>query len=59
MRRRCASHYEHSETSFGADFLDRRTQIIGILIIHLGIRLHSLVIGIMLIVTRGPEFTLQ
>ncbi|EJD52373.1 Zinc/iron permease [Auricularia subglabra TFB-10046 SS5] len=58
IRRRRASHYERSETkSFGADFLDRRTQIISILVIQLGIMLHSLVIGITLAFTHGPDFT--
>ncbi|RDB22095.1 Zinc-regulated transporter 2 [Hypsizygus marmoreus] len=35
----------------------RRRQVVGILVLQLGIMIHSLVIGLTLAVTAGPEFT--
>ncbi|PPR05016.1 hypothetical protein CVT24_010209 [Panaeolus cyanescens] len=45
-------HHHHHHATIG-----RRRQIVGILVLQLGIMIHSLVIGLTLAVTYGSEFT--
>ncbi|KAF7789163.1 hypothetical protein EIP86_000100 [Pleurotus ostreatoroseus] len=46
-------HVGHEEEML----IGRRRQIVGILMLQIGIMLHSLVIGLTLAITTGPEFT--
>ncbi|KAI0755838.1 Zinc/iron permease [Fomes fomentarius] len=48
----CATDPGEQETKVG-----RRRQVIGILVLQMGIMIHSLVIGLTLSITTGPEFT--
>ncbi|KAI0660291.1 Zinc/iron permease [Cubamyces menziesii] len=48
----CGSDAEEEELRIG-----RRRQVIGILVLQMGIMIHSLVIGLTLSIASGPEFT--
>ncbi|KAI0631534.1 Zinc/iron permease [Trametes polyzona] len=48
----CVSDLGDEEMKIG-----RRRQVIGILVLQMGIMIHSLVIGLTLSITNGPEFT--
>ncbi|KAL1943710.1 hypothetical protein VTO73DRAFT_4155 [Trametes versicolor] len=48
----CGSDLDDEEVKIG-----RRRQVIGILVLQMGIMIHSLVIGLTLSIANGPEFT--
>ncbi|KAF8151638.1 ZIP zinc transporter-domain-containing protein [Crassisporium funariophilum] len=53
-------HHHHSHHGDGHDLpprIGRRRQVVGILVLQLGIMIHSLVIGLTLSVTYGSDFT--
>ncbi|KAI0364623.1 Zinc/iron permease [Pilatotrama ljubarskyi] len=49
----CGSDVEETEEVK----IGRKRQVIGILVLQMGIMIHSLVIGLTLSITKGPEFT--
>ncbi|KIK96962.1 hypothetical protein PAXRUDRAFT_825400 [Paxillus rubicundulus Ve08.2h10] len=50
-------HHHRHEAGDGEVIVGKKRQIVGILVLQLGIMIHSLVIGLTLSITSGPEFT--
>ncbi|KAF8837664.1 Zinc/iron permease [Paxillus ammoniavirescens] len=50
-------HHHHHEGGDEEVIVGKKRQIVGILVLQLGIMIHSLVIGLTLSITSGPEFT--
>ncbi|KAF9530704.1 ZIP zinc transporter-domain-containing protein [Crepidotus variabilis] len=50
-------HHHHHELGEHRPKIGRRRQVVGILVLQMGIMIHSLVIGLTLAVTSGSDFT--